>query len=51
MSVLHSINEKVVRYRNQLEGHSTHGQRTDTLMDLAIVALMGLLMEEEWERE
>jgi len=45
-SIVHSLNEKFVRYKNQLT--SPQQNRFDTLIDLAIVTVMAMIMESRW---
>jgi hypothetical protein len=47
MSVANSLGEKFHRYMNQIATNSTLKARDDTLIDMAVVALMGIIMEHK----
>lgn len=44
-SIANSLGEKYHRYLNQIGTASTRDARLDTLLDMAVVALLGVLIE------
>lgn len=45
VSIANSLGEKFHRYMNLIAVSSSRDSREDTLMDMAVVALLGIIME------